>query len=181
MTWRSIQAGCLVACWCAGGAAAAVADTATEEAYLGAAVRGLQGSVETERATYRVNHPIDVTVVLTNTSEQPINIDLRSENWSVQIFDERLRLLSAVRRPPHLPPIVSERLLTLHPGEHWRLTFKDLSVSDEEIGTRPAWRHPALPAGTYWIGADYGAASNPGYFRLWSGVLRCRPARITVR
>ncbi len=146
---------------------------------IGTPVKGLKGSIVTEREAYLMGEHIKVTLTLTNISSWPHDIAPWPGNWFVQVFDEKGMILppktsaADVLRPLPLPR-------ALQPGESWSTQIDGLRFVAGLPGSTPLWEYAPLKPGIYWIGAEYSAlpdAKRPG---MWTGGLNCKWAKITV-
>lgn len=152
--------------------------SAAEEPPVGLPRQGLQGSIEAERTHYQVGEPITVTVVLTNVSRAPVMIDAWPGNWFVQVFDESWEALTPIAMVDVFRPSVTPTILK--PGESWKTTIRNFSLTTGLPGSTPNWEYPPLKSGTYWLGALYGAPAYSQYPDMWSGGLNCQYIQITV-
>ena len=145
---------------------------------LGEPRQGLQASIATSRKVYRVSESVDITLTITNVSNQPIQIDPWPGNWFVQVFDEQWNLQPVIRAADVLRPMPEP--LTLKPGEQWKTPLEELRLVTGLPGSTPLWEYDPLKPGKYRLGAEYGAMEYPDRPSLWSGGLNCVLVEIEI-
>lgn len=155
-----------------------VAQVQAEEPILSEPINGVQVSLSPTKEIYQRNEEIELTLTLTNVSDESIEIDPWPGYWFVQISDEQWHIMPYVRSND----VIREKTKTivLKPGEQWDTIIKELSLTTGLEGSTPLWEYEPLEAGTYWVGADYIAYDHPDFPNMWIGGANCELIQIKI-
>ncbi len=129
--------------------------TATEIPY-GTLRNGLQASIRIDRQIFHEGEAINLMLIITNISDQTIEIDDWPGNWSLEIFAEPWQLITPISAIDVMRPMPKPR--SLQPGQQWETQIEGLSLTTGLPGSTPLWQYKPLSPGTYWIFAKFDAS-----------------------
>jgi hypothetical protein len=146
---------------------------------FGKTVDGLQASVASADNVYHAHEEVELTLTLTNVSDQPIEIDPWPGNWFVQVSDEEYNLMPHVRAVDVIRQM--PKTVILNPGEKWDTFIHGLSLTSGIAGSTPDWEYEPLKPGTYRVGAKYAAHQVADRPNMWANVVNSELIRIKIK